>query len=193
MTNTQQLLINALQLPRKGKCVPRLKIRWQRLGIQHRSRQVAEQGGDLVGLEAAGLKSYRCETGDPFIVIVVIVGIIGYCGQSVHILSGMRHQCHASEHALDLADNLIVCCTGKFAADRRLKGTEVTVHAEAVQEEHFFFEDFVAGALEGGGCRADVVFGGAEFAGEPELDGGVHAAVEFGQDEESASEGFAEG
>lgn len=52
--------------------------------------------------------------------------------------------------------------------------------------------------MEGGGCGADVaVFGGGgvgvEFAGEPELDGCVHAAVEFGEDEESASESLAEG
>ena len=49
--------------------------------------------------------------------------------------------------------------------------------------------------MKGGRCGADVVvvFGGTEFTGEPELDGRVHAAVELGEDEESASQGLAEG
>lgn len=103
----------------------------------------------------------------------------------------MRHQRHTRKNPLDLGDDIVVDLLGELPADRRLKGTEMTVHAQAGQQRHFLFEYRVPRALEMV-ARRSAVFDIAQSCGQPELDRRVHVAVELGEHEETAAEEFAE-
>jgi len=114
----------------------RHQVRRQRGSLADRYREVAEERCDRVGVRILGLE----DVGEVTQPVVLFAG-----RQRVRAVGCLGHERHADQDRLDLSDDAVVCLLGGFAADWLLVDGEVAVHAEGVQEGHFFGERGVLG------------------------------------------------